>query len=105
MLFFALLLLQFKLPLLFGFSLFFADLFPFGFHFFPLGSKSLLRFCADTDISELLFYVPLSAFRIIRSLLDFCFECRTEFQFIIMPKNKLPYLVIFWFCSKSHFAD
>ena len=65
----ALLPIQIKPTLSFRFPLFLAYLFVLNFQFFTLGSKRLLRLCANAAFLKLPFYITLPTFRIVRSIM------------------------------------
>ena len=81
-LFLALLLFQLEQPLLFGFSLLAGSLLAFKLVFFILLLECLLRLGADARFFELLLRVSLTAFRVIRLMLDLCSDRRAESQVI-----------------------
>ena len=81
-LFLTFLLLEFKLSLFFGFSLLAGSLLAFKLAFFILLLECLLRLGADARFFELLLRVSLTAFRVIRLLLDLSSDRRAESQVI-----------------------
>ena len=81
-LFLTFLLLEFKLSLFFGFSLLAGSLLAFKLVFFILLLECLLRLGADARFFELLLRVSLTAFRVIRLLLDLSSDRRAESQVI-----------------------
>lgn len=81
-LFLTFLLLEFKLSLFFGFSLLAGSLLAFKLVFFILLLECLLRLGADARFFELLLRVSLTAFRVIRLMLDLCSDRRAESQVI-----------------------
>ena len=86
--FLALLLFQLELALFFGFLLFTRLLFSLCFIFFILLLKRLLRLSTYTGFFKLFMHVSLTAFWVIRLLLDLCFDGRAESQVIEMFKDK-----------------
>lgn len=91
-LFLAFLLFQLEQPLLFGFPLLAGVLLTFELVFFILLLQSLLRLGADARFFKLLMRVSLTALRIIRLLLDLCFDRRAESQVIEVSQDKGVYL-------------
>ena len=81
-LFLTFLLLELKLLPLFGFSLLVGSLLAFKLVFFILLLECLLRLGADARFFELLLRVSLTAFRVIRLMLDLCSDRRAESQVI-----------------------
>ena len=81
-LFLTFLLLEFKLSLFFGLSLLAGSLLAFKLVFFILLLECLLRLGADARFFELLLRVSLTAFRVIRLMLDLCSDRRAESQVI-----------------------
>ena len=81
-LFLAFLLLELELTLLFCFSLLAGLLPAFELVFFILLLQCLLRLGADARFFELLLRVSLTAFRVIRLMLDLCSDRRAESQVI-----------------------
>lgn len=82
MLFLALLLFQLEQPPLFGSFLLAGLLLAFKLVFFILLLECLLRLGADARFFELLLRVSLTAFRVIRLMLDLCSDRRAESQVI-----------------------
>lgn len=80
--FFTLLLLEFKLSLFFSFFLLAGSLLAFKLVFFILLLECLLRLRADARFFELLLRVSMTAFRVIRLMLDLCSDRRAESQVI-----------------------
>lgn len=81
-LFLTFLLLEFELPLLFGFSLLAGSLLAFKLAFFILLLECLLRLRTNACFFKLFMRVSLTAFRVIRLMLDFCSDRRAESQVI-----------------------
>gem|GEM_PF-3472601 len=103
---FALFFPQFKLPLLFFFPLLTAASFSLDFSLLLLNFKRLLRLGTDLRMIELLCDDALHALGIYM-LFDRSshFNGWAEFQRAPIFQQKVVNLVIFWFCSKSNFAD
>ena len=103
-LFLLLQLLHFKTALRFRVPLLSADLSVFRLQFFPLQLERLLGLRADPSALRLLSDVPEPPLGIIRRLLRFRFDSGAENQFVIMPQDKLPYIINLGFRAKGHFA-
>ena len=103
-LFLLLQLLHFKTTLRFRVPLLSADLSVFRLQFFPLQLERLLGLRADPAALRLLSDVPEPPLGIIRRLLRFRFDSGAEDQFVIMPQDKLLYIIILGLCAKGHFA-
>ena len=103
-LFFALLLFQLELPLLFGFSLVAGRSFALGLIFFILLLQSLLGFGAYARSFHLFSGVSLTAFRIVRLLLLLRLDRRGELQSAVVRKNELPDLSVGRLCAESDLA-
>ena len=104
-LFLLLFLFHYKSALGFRFPFFSADLPALHFHFLPLPLKSLLRLRAYTGVFQMLSCIPASSCGIVSRLSDFCFDGRTENQFIVMLQNEFPDLIIFRLCAEGQFTD
>ena len=98
-------LLHFKSAPGFRFSFLPADLPAFRFHFFPLSLKSLLGFRTNTDILQLPSRIPAPSLGIVSHLSYFSFDGWTENQFIVVVKDVIPDLIIFWLRPEGHFTD
>ena len=103
-LFLLLQLLHFKTTLRFRVPLLSADLSVFRLQFFPLQLERLLGLRADPAALRLLSGIPETPLGIIRRLLRFRFDSGAEDQFVIMPQDKLLYIIILGLCAKGHFA-
>ena len=82
-----------------------ADLPAFRFHFFPLSLKSLLGFRPYTGVLQVLSRIPAPSLGIVSHLSYFCFDGWTENQFIVVVKDVIPDLIIFWLRPEGHFTD
>ena len=80
--FLALLLFQLEQPPLFGFSLLAGSLLAFKLVFFILLLECLLRLRTNACFFKLFMRVSLTAFRVIRLMLDLCSDRRAESQVI-----------------------
>ena len=96
---------HFKPALRFRIPFFAVELTAFRLHFLPLQLERLLGFRADPASLRLLSDVPEPPFGIVCDLSHFCFYSRAENQFVIMPQDKFPYVIILGLCAKGHFAD
>ena len=67
-----------------------ADLPALLLHFFPLSLKSLLGFRPYTGVLQVLSRIPASSFGIVSHLSYFCFDSRTENQFIVVVQDVIP---------------
>ena len=81
-----------------------ADLTAFRFHFLPLQLKRLLGFRTDPAALRLLSGVPEPPFGIVCCLPCFRFHSGAEDQFVIMPQDEFPHVVILGFRAEGHFA-
>ena len=81
-------LLAFKLLLLFCFSLLAGSLLALEFVFFILLLQRLLRLGAYARSFKLFMRVSLTAFRVVRLMLDLCFDGRAESQVIEISQDK-----------------
>ena len=97
-------LLHIKPALRFRVSLFTADLAALRLHSLPLQLECLLGLRADPAALRLLSGIPETPLGIIRRLLRFRFDSGAEDQFVIMPQDKLLYIIILGLCAKGHFA-
>jgi len=93
-LFLTFLLLEFKLSLLFGFSLLAGLLLALELVFFILLLECLLRLGADARFFKLFMCISLTAFRVIRLMLLLHLDRRGELQSAVVCLNELPDLSI-----------
>ena len=100
----ALLLLEFKLPLFFGFSLLADTLTALELIFFILLLQCLLRLRADACFFKLFMRVSLTALRVIRLMLDLCFDGRAESKMIEISQDKGIYLSVGRLRAEYHSA-
>ena len=75
------------------------------FVFFLLQFKSLLRSCSRSGAFHASPSLALRSFRILRCFLYSRRHCRTEFQRIIVFLNFSVYILSFWFSSEGHFGS
>ena len=104
-LFFALLLFQFELPLFFRFSSLAGRSFALGLIFFILLLQSLLRLRADARRFHLFSSDSLTAFVVVGFLLLLRLDRCGELQSTVVCQNELPDLSIGWLRAEHHSAS
>lgn len=97
---------EFKLFLLFSFSLFTTAFLASQFSLFLLKFQCLLCFRANTDFRSLLLSQFLQSFWIDFLITKhFIFDCWTEFQVMILVQNEVINLIVLGFFPKGYFGD